>query len=622
MGLRYSAFRAKYTLESKLGLLKSKFPTNTNFKTFISLDEWRELKIPFFFDSKEKLSFNCNETVSEEKIEEMKKGVFTFFSSVKFNLGTNYNWITNPETNYEYDINKHWSEIADLSKEAGDIKYVWEKSRFSWLYTFIRYDLYSGIDQSEFVFSEIESFINNNPINKGPNYKCSQEISLRVLNWTFALRYFKNSKNLNDELFQKIMNHIYWQLHHVYNNIDFSRIAVRNNHAITETMTLFLSGILFPFIPDAEKWSYDGKKWFEQEVEYQIYEDGSFLQFSHNYHRVVVQLLTWAIKISELNQQKLSDVVYDRAKMTVEFLRNQQENTNGWLPNYGMNDGALFFPLNNNNYRNYKPQLQALANVLGLELYNKKFEDSRWYGDSGQVVCKVVNQQKNILEYDFGGFYGFRDDTNLTTIRCGTYKDRPAQADALNLDIWSNGVNIVFDPGTYKYNTNNEYLNFYHGTTGHNTITIGNNNQMVKGGRFIYYFWTKSFDRKVTETDSTFEFKGKISAFANLGKNIVHSRTVIKFKNALKWKIIDEISGYKGDLPIVQHWNILNEYLNDDRVLVQAFGFDGKALEKKYTKGWFSEKYGEKTEYQQLTFETNNRLIETNIEIVDFKTLR
>ena len=34
---------------------------------------------------------------------------------------------------------------------------------------------------------------------------------------------------------------------------------------------------------------------FEKEIDYQIYKDGTYLQFSMNYQRVVVQLLTWVL---------------------------------------------------------------------------------------------------------------------------------------------------------------------------------------------------------------------------------------------------------------------------------------------------------------------------------------
>ena len=92
---------------------------------------------------------------------------------------------------------------------------------------------------------------------------------------------------------------IYASVHHVYHHINFSRIAVRNNHAITETLFLTVSNVLFPFIPETKKWAADGKKWFEEEIDYQIYNDGTFLQFSMNYHRVVVQLLSLGTALFE-----------------------------------------------------------------------------------------------------------------------------------------------------------------------------------------------------------------------------------------------------------------------------------------------------------------------------------
>ena len=88
--------------------------------------------------------------------------------------------------------------------------------------------------------------------------------------------YYKDSESLSKSLFNKIIHSIYWQIHHVYFNINFSKISVRNNHAITETLMLYISGKLFPFLPNVKKWSKKGKVWFEQEIKYQIYSDGTF----------------------------------------------------------------------------------------------------------------------------------------------------------------------------------------------------------------------------------------------------------------------------------------------------------------------------------------------------------
>ena len=267
MGRRYTKFRVKHELLSRTGLLKKKFPVAPTYNQYISLEDWKNKSGNFFFRNKKSLSFPKNPTSeTRERFQKLKEGKLLFFNSVEFNIGSHYDWVTNPDTGYKYDIQKHWTQIADLSKEAGDIKYVWEKSRFSYLYDVIRYDYHFDEDCAEFVFSEILSWINSNPINCGPNYRCSQETSLRVLNWTFALHYYRDSPFLTDEVFDKIQFAIYWQMDHVYKNIDFSRIAVRNNHAITETLTLYLTGLLYPQFPDAEKWKQKGKAWFEEDI--------------------------------------------------------------------------------------------------------------------------------------------------------------------------------------------------------------------------------------------------------------------------------------------------------------------------------------------------------------------
>src|SRR6516225_8108014 len=236
MGWRYTGFRIKHEFLKRSGLLKKKFPQSPPYKQYISLNEWKEKSGQFFFNSKEELGFKKNPSiVLKEWFDNYTNGKLLFFNSTVFNIGVDYDWLTNPDTGFGYDVKKHWTEIPEYSANAGDIKYVWEKSRFGFLYNIIRYDYHFNKDCAVIVFDEILSWVKNNPINSGPNYVCSQETSLRILNWTLALHYYKNSPAFTEEIFNKIQFSIYWQIHHVYNNIQFSRIAVRNNHAITET---------------------------------------------------------------------------------------------------------------------------------------------------------------------------------------------------------------------------------------------------------------------------------------------------------------------------------------------------------------------------------------------------
>ncbi len=245
MGPRYVWFRLRYELRRRTGLLKTQFPTHPPVKEFITLQQWKELQAAFFFKNKEELikassdGSKPSDDALKEQIGEYRKGNLLFFSATYYPVT---DWLTNPTNGHRYDATKHWTQIPDFSPSAGDIKYVWEKSRFAFLYPLIRYDFYTKEDLSETVFAEIDSWITENPINCGPNWRCSQEISLRVLNWTFALHYYKNSPALTEERFQRIMHVIYWKIRHVEANIDFSRIAVRNNHAITETLYAVFDG--------------------------------------------------------------------------------------------------------------------------------------------------------------------------------------------------------------------------------------------------------------------------------------------------------------------------------------------------------------------------------------------
>jgi hypothetical protein len=158
--MRYTLYRLRHELEKRTGVLKRRHPSSAPVKSFISINEWRAATPFFVIPDRESISFEKHPNSDlKQKAERIVNGELQFFSSEWKLLGVDYDWITNPESGYRYDISKHWSEIPDFSSTTGDIKYVWEKSRFSWLLTLIRNDFHNDEDHSGFVFSEIESWI-------------------------------------------------------------------------------------------------------------------------------------------------------------------------------------------------------------------------------------------------------------------------------------------------------------------------------------------------------------------------------------------------------------------------------------------------------------------------------
>src|SRR5690606_42093731 len=91
-------------------------------KRGITLTEWKNNKSPFVVNAKEELQITKNPTaVLKDKTERILQGELQFFNAEWLNVGIYFDWLTNPSNNYKYDAGKHWSEIPDLSNEAGDI---------------------------------------------------------------------------------------------------------------------------------------------------------------------------------------------------------------------------------------------------------------------------------------------------------------------------------------------------------------------------------------------------------------------------------------------------------------------------------------------------------------------
>lgn len=564
MGFRYIIYRLKHEFEKRSGLLKKRHPINPSQREINSLENWRRDCPKFFFENRKDLTLRKNKSVElESKFDRIISGETQFFFNEWKNLGKDYDWVTNPVTGFKFDVNLHWSQIQDFSEDQGDIKYVWEKSRFTFLLDIIRYDYHFDHDHSEFVFAQIEDWIDKNPINQGPNWKCSQETSIRIFNWMFVLYFYKDSPSLTPVLWNKIIQVIYWSLHHVYSHIDFSKIAVRNNHAITETLFLALSEILFPFIPETKKWAKDGRNWFEKEIAYQIYKDGTYLQFSMNYHRVVVQLLSLGIALSEIHQKPFSKTVYERAHKSLDFLYQCQNEKDGWLPNYGANDGALFFPLSTQDFRDYRPQLSSLHSILCHKaLYGtNNFEEEFWIRSPSSkptFIFEPLKKKFGINRYDVGGFYLISEPDSLTFLRCGSHRDRPQQADNNHLDLWVKGENILKDSGSYRYNASEKLTSYFVGTLGHNTVSLDRESQMLKGKRFMWFYWTQRRSFKIEENERYYLLEGEISAFRHLKKDVIHRRTVKKWKNEIKWEINDVVFNSPDKTIMYQFWHGLD----------------------------------------------------------------
>ena len=505
-------------------------------------DYWRKRRQPFFFQPtdrpgyvkalREILGEQGQKTLAREA-GQIQQGTFRYFSSQSGTLGFPPDWHSNPFTGQKTSPAAHWSRIPMYSRETGDLKYIWEPGRFASAYTLARaYWATEDESYAETFWQLIESWASANPPNQGAHWKCGQETSLRLMAWCFALYAVADSSSTTPERLFRIVGMIAAQADRVSRDHIYAHLQ-RNNHAISEGVGLWTVGLLFPELRNANEWRNQGRKILIEEGGRQIADDGSYIQNSLNYHRLMLQDYIWAVRLGENCGDHLPASLIGRIERAVEFLSQTQDLESGQVPCYGPNDGALIVPLNECDYTDFRPVIAA-GNYLVRR--NRIYEAGPWEEDllwlfGPEALNAPIKPIRQIsLSADEGGYYTLRGEHSFALTRCTTYRYRPAQADMLHLDLWWRGANIACDAGTYLYYADPPWNNNLTGTGVHNTVSVGGENQMINGPRFMWVEWTKAKMLSVARSSEgrLESFQGQHKGYLRLNAPALHRRAVLR----------------------------------------------------------------------------------------------
>ena len=597
-GIWFCAYRLSYALRKRTGLLKNRFKTpkwddikiSDSISSNLTLNELLNNGGKFFFEKGNPPKYDIFKSQTLiESADNISDSRFQYFFNEFKSLGDKPDWFLNPFTGSRGDGKSHWCDIADFDNRVGDIKFIWEPSRFAWAYTLARaYNFTSDEKYADRFWQLFESWLENNPPNTGSNYMCGQECAIRVMAMCFALFVFFKSEASSKIRIEKLFKAIVLHAERIEKNISFA-ISTSTNHSITEAAGIYTVGLLFPFLKKSYKWKNKGRKILIQEGLKQIYKDGSYIQHSMNYHRLMLQNYIWVFRLAELNAEQFPSQLTDRVKKAVEFIYQLQDEKSGRVSNYGANDGAIIMPFNSCDYLDYRPVIQS-----GFYLFNKTklYESGLWYEDllwlfgREAVETDVTSVTRKDLCADSGGYYTIRNKDNFAMFRCHSFKDRPGHSDMLTVDLWWDGVNVLRDSGSYMYNCSEKWLRYFMGSRSHNTISVDDADQMTKGNLWNWFDWTKSEVFQIENRDNIKIMSGQHYGFRRINESIVHKRTV--YSNDSYWIIVDDITG-AGKHKIELNWQLAEEALksNQNSFLINSssgkiFGFvySDKKLEK------------------------------------------
>ncbi|MFX1444400.1 MAG: alginate lyase family protein [Promethearchaeota archaeon] len=396
------------------------------------------------------------------------------------------NWHYSFFNNYIWELKRSDKINIHPQNKNIDVKYVWEFNRHQYL-TYLGFAFYFTKDEKFAIKFKnlILNWIKENPPLYGINWISGLEISIRLISWIFTLFFFKNSKEINNNVFfRKIFNSMFQ--HAYYLRYFYMRRSF--NHTIGDLTGLYLFSKIFMDIRPIKKWERFSFKKLIKQIHLQVRDDGTNIEQSVNYHKFVLEFFTIFL-ILNLNRLNKNTILL--IEKMVEYLVYIIKPNNS-LPLIGDIDNGKVLLLtyyNNNSYIDLINLGSILFERQDFKSVSKSISPISllFLGDKGLKIfnaLKYKEPKEKVKYFDKGGFVVIRDNWNeyasylfIDMGRFGPQNAAHSHSSITNFIYTSKGKDIIIDSGTYTYNKSWNERNIFRGSKAHNVVEIDHQNQ-------------------------------------------------------------------------------------------------------------------------------------------------
>jgi len=523
----------------------------------------------------------------------------TYFGWHRVRLEHGTAWHTNPFTGRSVlDPRRPWWMIPDFDPDIGDIKTIWEASRLDWAV-----DLASRADHDPTAATRLETWLRDwsasNPAYRGPNWKCGQEASLRVLHLATAALLLDTVHETTASLRDLVALH----LERIDPTMSYA-VGQDNNHGTSEAAALFVGGSWLDASGDARgrAWMATGRQWLEERARRLIETDGTFSQYSVTYHRLMLDTYSLAeVWRRTLALPPFSAPVIARLDAATRWLYTITDAESGDAPNIGGNDGAHLLQIGGVAYRDFRPSVQLAMALFGDRAAYAVPDADVYLGAFGIERPLVAADAPRSRLFDDGGYAVLRCDDALAVLRYPRFRFRPAHADPLHVDLFVHGENVLRDGGTYSYNAGEEWLSYFAGIRSHNTIQFDDREPMRRLGRFLWGDWLRTEEIQATVDGAS----PAVAAAYRDRAGARHSRSVTLTPGVLR--VEDRISGARERAVLrwrlrPGEWRLDGDTVSDGRDALRVTVHHG-SVRCVLVAGWESRYYMQKTSLPVLEVE-------------------
>jgi hypothetical protein len=492
-----------------------------------------------------------------EKAKRLLRHEFSFFDNDNIFIGDPIDWNRDHGNGKAAPIKYAQSIDYRDFEVTGDCKLVWEPNRHHQLVVLARaYRVTGDLKYAWEVVHQIESWLEQCPFGIGMNWRSPMELSIRMINWVWAIDLILDSGVISDGLKVKLINAVH--LHVMGVSRKYSRGSSANNHLIGEAAGVFIATSYFYRIKDAKVLCNKSKEILEQEVVNQSYDDGGGREQALGYQLFVLQFFILSGVVGKKKNNDFTAQYWSRVEKMMEFVGRISEGGN--LPLFGDSDDGYVLDLGSTCY-DYESLLAIgaiLFNRNDFKAWSRKFQEPcLWLlGDEcakeyDDIRVASIPMEMESYAFESSGLFLLQSGKQSSPKRISILFDcgelglgaiaAHGHADALSFSMRVGGADILVDPGSYDYFTYPEWRQYFKSTRAHNAVVVDDTDQSEMIGSFI---WGKKAQAKCLNWEATYQtikVAGEHDGYSRLKDPVIHRRYLELDREKLVLKVKDEL---------------------------------------------------------------------------------
>lgn len=367
------------------------------------------------------------------------------------------------------------------------------------------------------VFTLWQDWVNQVPIGRGPAWQ-PYPTSRRLTVWSAAWHLF----NGESALAAAIAQHAAYLADHLERDLD-------NNHLIANAKALAWVGLLFPDVPQAQKWCETGLNLLWSALDAQVQDDGGHVENASSYHLAVWLDGLETAMLCKASGQPVPARVWDVLEKMGHYALALRRP-----------DGRL--PLLNDSIQDEPLPVETIFDLAAEAFDQSAFawasEDtkasdptlgSQAFEDSGYAVLRSgVGSHDTYVIFDAG---------NLGPHHCPGH----GHADALSIEMWSGGEPLIVDPGVYHY-AKGRWRDYFRGAAAHSTATVDGLDQSSFTGPFRVGRMAHGRFISIDVESETPTVIGEHDGYTRLRDPVIHRRRLC-LHDPKHLEIVDTFSG-------------------------------------------------------------------------------